>query len=143
MWQAFRKSCASDEMYFATLLCCCGILPDRNEVRKMEDAKSASNGSSSAATVGKEVDSNDGEIMSEKTKVEHGGVVMRKLTFVEWIYPDLDDYSGKSSLADRPVTYKILTRDLVEKVRAEGCIFVRKFKGVATLSGWEDLVLKE
>ena len=22
MWQAFRKSCASDEMYFATLLCC-------------------------------------------------------------------------------------------------------------------------
>ena len=28
-WPAFKKGCASDEMYFPTMLSCCGILPTR------------------------------------------------------------------------------------------------------------------
>ena len=107
-------------MYFSTLLCCAGVLPDRNE------AQAAVGGSSDGASFTPGL----------------GEVVRRKLTYVEWIYPDLDDYSGKTSLADRRVMYKELTRDIVSKARAEGCIFARKFKGTDAARAWAELVLR-
>ena len=141
MWQAFRKSCASDEMYFATLLCCAGILPDRNEVRRMEEANSARSGSISPAIAESNADSTGAVPVLENGVHQNRGVSRRKLTFVEWIYPDLDDYSGKTSLADRPVMFESLTLDLVKRARAQGCIFMRKFKGIAASTEWESLVL--
>ena len=68
-------------------------------------------------------------------------VSLRKMTFVEWIYPDLDDYSGKSTMADRPVTYDGLTKELVDQARSMGCIFARKFRG-CSFEQWEHLVLE-
>ena len=132
MWQAFRKSCASDEMYFATLLCCAGALPDRNEARSRAEAGVVAGAGAAAAN------SSDHNI---STAAGSNEVTPRKLTFVEWIYPDLDDYSGKTSLADRPVTYGELTEVLVARARAEGCIFARKFKGAGAAKEWAELVL--
>jgi len=111
MWQAYRKCCASDEMYFATMLACTGVLPSRRE---------------SISTFNEDVQA-------------QGQVSLRKMTFVEWIYPDLDDYSGSSSLADRPVIFDGLTEELVTRAIAEGCIFARKFRGCSA-DEWEQLV---
>ena len=45
VWGSFQKGCASDEMFFPTLLSCCGLLPNR---------KTCSDGSHSIAKVGLE-----------------------------------------------------------------------------------------
>ena len=63
------------------------------------------------------------------------------MTFVEWIYPDLDDYSGKSTLADRPVSFDGLTKNLVDQARSNGCIFARKFRA-CNIDNWVRLVLE-
>ena len=115
LWEAFRKCCASDEMYFATLLSCVGIIPSRNECVESIQFNAA---------IKKDVS-------------------LRKMTFVEWIYPDLDDYSGNNTLAERPVTFDSLTKELLIRMRTNGCIFARKFRMECNVNHWETLVLNE
>jgi hypothetical protein len=152
MWQAFKKGCASDEMYFATMLSCVGALPSRKE--KMEvtntgtsvsiiNGISGINGTSGIngdiGNNGNNSSSSSGE--SGTTFLIEGEVLLRKLTYVEWIYPDLDDYSGKSNMADRPVLFDGLTQSLVNRARSMGCLFARKFRYDGDVNQWERLVL--
>ena len=114
LWPAFKKGCASDEMYFPTVLACSGILPTRDEA---SDA-------SGSATV-------------------ESQVALRRLTYVLWNYPDLDDYSRTNTMVDRPETYEVFDVPLVSKARREGCLFVRKVKlktGCIDVHLWETVV---
>ena len=114
LWHAFRKGCASDEMYFATMLACVGVIPTRAEATTDESFI--------------------------RIIEESGEVALRKMTHVQWIYPDLDDYSGSSTLADRPVTYNALTQAMIDAATSDGCIFIRKVKR-CSMEEWEALVL--
>eukprot|EP00949_MAST-11_sp_MAST-11-sp1_P004137 g4137.t1 len=110
IWKAFQKSCASDEMYFSTLLCCCGLIPGRLELER------------------------DGTT----SKVQ--GYESRKLTFVEWNFADLDDYTSGKALADRPTVFKELEVSIIAAAVEKGCMFLRKIDSGADLSRWESLI---
>ena len=137
-WHAFRKGCASDEMYFATMLCCCGLIPDRKETRLASAAAPTADASAAA-------EAKDGKNGAKKAAADGASdnspqVAGRRLTYVLWNYADLDNYVDKNALSDRPQTFPTITEALVRAARKEGCLFIRKVGSIST-DAWAALVL--
>ena len=121
VWGSFQKGCASDEMFFPTLLSCCGLLPNR---------KTCGDGSHSIAKVGLE------------SKLYETVDMKQRLTFVVWNYADFGNFGGnKKSLCDRPEAFDAFSEELVLRGLKEGCIFVRKLKDKKlSVKGWSEIV---
>ena len=74
-----------------------------------------------------------------------GEVVFRQQTYVRWIHPDLNDYSGTNKMVDRPLIFEIFDLSLIHQGRGNGCIFARKYipkhsSKIVTVREWETLV---
>lgn len=115
VWPCFQKGCASDEMYFPTLLSCCGMLPNKNNYRTHlpEGSMESSTSNGDGGTHRKVYDEID---------------MHQRLTYVVWNYADFGNYDSKKPLCDRPETFDTFSKELINRGLKEGCIFVRKVK---------------
>lgn len=108
VWGSFQKGCASDEMFFPTMLSCCGLLPNQ---------KTCSDDSHSVVKAGC------------KSKSYETVDMNQRLTYVVWNYADFGNFGGnKKSLCDRPEIFDAFSKELVLRGLKEGCIFARKLK---------------
>ena len=127
-WPSFRKGCASDEMYFPTLLSCCGLLPNRrnymNYIMSSDGNDNNNSGSSSNSDGTKAVTSTTNIPSLLYNEID----MKQRLTYVIWNYADYGNYDDKNSLCDRPETFQTFNKELVKNGLKEGCIFIRKMK---------------
>jgi hypothetical protein len=134
-WPCFQKGCASDEMYFPTLLSCCGLIPNRNNYKKyiISDhdvvKNNASNSSLSNGSNNNNNNSNSNVNDETQTLLLYNEINMKqRLTYVVWNYADFGNYDSNKQLCDRPEIFHELNKDLINSALKEGCIFVRKLK---------------